>query len=106
MDQHPVLPPSLSVAIDGDVAVLTIRRPEKRNALDDATVEGLARALDDLPDAVRAAVLHGEGEHFSAGLDLSEVSGDGDVADGILHSRMCTGRSRRSSSAVSRSSSR
>jgi enoyl-CoA hydratase/carnithine racemase len=86
--RSPPTPSTLSVAIDGDVAVLTIRRPEKRNALDDTTVKGLARALEDLPDGVRAAVLHGEGEHFSAGLDLSEVGGDSDVADGIAHSRM------------------
>jgi enoyl-CoA hydratase/carnithine racemase len=86
--RSPPTPSTLSVAIDGDVAVLTIRRPEKRNALDDTTVKGLARALEDLPDGVRAAVLHGEGEHFSAGLDLSEVGGDSDVADGIVHSRM------------------
>jgi enoyl-CoA hydratase/carnithine racemase len=36
---------------------------------------------------VRAVVLSGEGEHFSAGLDLSELV-ERDVAEGVLHSRM------------------
>jgi enoyl-CoA hydratase/carnithine racemase len=42
----------------------------------------------ELPDGVGAVVLHGEGEHFSAGLDLGEVSGTVDVHRGVLHSQM------------------
>jgi enoyl-CoA hydratase/carnithine racemase len=55
--------------------------------LDDVTVLGLATVFDALPEAVRAVVLQGEGEHFSAGLDLSELS-ERDVVSGIHHSRL------------------
>jgi enoyl-CoA hydratase/carnithine racemase len=50
-------------------------------------VLGLETFFERLPDDVRAVVLYGEGEHFSAGLDLSELS-TRDVPEGIHHSRM------------------
>ena len=81
------LPGSLHAERRGAIAVLRLSRPDKRNALDDATVLGLDRALDGLPEDVKAVVLHGEGEHFSAGLDLNELT-DRNVTEGIAHSRM------------------
>ena len=42
----------------------------------------------DLPQEIKAVVLHGEGKHFSAGLDLGEVSDAHDLHKGILHSQM------------------
>jgi enoyl-CoA hydratase/carnithine racemase len=79
------LPPSLSAERRGAVAVLRLARPEKRNALNDSTVFGLEAFFTGLPDDVRAVVLHGEGDHFSAGLDLSELS-TLDIRAGIAHS--------------------
>jgi enoyl-CoA hydratase len=63
----------VSVDIVDDVAVLTLRRPEKLNALDVATRLQLARVVRDLGtgEAVRGIVLTGEGRAFSAGEDLS-----------------------------------
>lgn len=63
----------VSVDIVDDVAVLTLRRPEKLNALDVATRLQLARVIRDLGtgEAVRGIVLTGEGRAFSAGEDLS-----------------------------------
>jgi enoyl-CoA hydratase/carnithine racemase len=81
------LPPSLAAERRGAIAVVRLARPGKRNALDDPTVLGLETLFDSLPDDIRAVVLHGEGEHFSAGLDLSELSSR-DVAAGLHHSRM------------------
>lgn len=81
------LPPSLSVELQNEIATLRLMRPEKRNALDDETILGIETFFDSLPDGVKAVVLAGEGEHFSAGLDLSELTGRG-VAEGISHSRM------------------
>jgi enoyl-CoA hydratase/carnithine racemase len=83
------LPPSVKIALRGgdDVLVVTLSRPHKRNALDDATVLGLAALFEALPSTVRAIVLEGEGEHFSAGLDLSELS-ERDLVSGIAHSRL------------------
>lgn len=60
---------------DGDVLVIGVNRPEKRNAWDLATIEAVADAYQHLGDdpTLRAGVLYGEGDHFSAGLDLAEV---------------------------------
>ena len=61
----------------GDVAVVTLDRPEKRNAMDaemTSALEAALNALDDDP-AVRAIVLAGAGPAFSAGTDLAAGSG-------------------------------
>jgi enoyl-CoA hydratase len=56
----------------GGVQVITINRPEARNALDAAVARGVADAVDELDasDDLRAAVLTGVGGFFSAGMDL------------------------------------
>ncbi|WP_071828705.1 enoyl-CoA hydratase-related protein [Streptomyces sp. F-1] len=65
---------SLSIdRVDG-VAVPTLRRPAERNALDDATVLGLEEFFRKPGADVRAVVLDAEGDHFSAGLDLGELT--------------------------------
>jgi len=81
------LPPSLSARIEGEVAILRLSRPDKRNALDDETILGIEGFFDGLPEDSKAVVIHGEGEHFSAGLDLGELT-ERDVVAGIAHSRM------------------
>jgi (methylthio)acryloyl-CoA hydratase len=81
------LPPSLHAERRGELAILRLSRPEKRNALDDATILGLEAFFTALPDGIKVIVLHGAGEHFSAGLDLSALT-DADVAEGMQHSRM------------------
>jgi (methylthio)acryloyl-CoA hydratase len=83
----PRLPSSLSVKRKGEVAILSLARPQKRNALDDATILGLEAFFATLPDGIKTVVLRGEGEHFSAGLDLSALT-DRDVTQGVHHSRM------------------
>jgi (methylthio)acryloyl-CoA hydratase len=80
------LPSSLKLKRQGAVAILTLARPQKRNALDDATVAGIEMFFSHLSDDIKAVVLHGEGQHFSAGLDLSELT-ERDTAEGIEHSR-------------------
>lgn len=54
------------------VQVITINRPEARNALNAAVAEQVAAAVDELDgsDALRAGVLTGAGGFFSAGMDL------------------------------------
>jgi enoyl-CoA hydratase len=56
----------------GAVLVVTINRPQARNALDAAVARGVALAVDqlDATDELRAAVLTGAGGFFSAGMDL------------------------------------
>lgn len=81
-----VLPPFLKTERHGAVAVLKLDRPEKRNALDDATVLGIEAFFSSIPDGIAAVVLAGEGDNFSAGLDLAELTVR-DVVAGIEHSR-------------------
>jgi enoyl-CoA hydratase/carnithine racemase len=59
------------------VATLTIRRPEKLNALTNEIMKALTAALDRIAcdDSVRVVVLAGEGRAFSAGFDVSIDSG-------------------------------
>jgi len=81
------LPPTLAAELDDDVAILRLNRPEKRNALDDTTVHGIETFFGTVPDEIRAVLLCGEGDHFSAGLDLSELQ-EPDIRQGIEHSRL------------------
>lgn len=55
---------------------LTIGRPERRNALDIATIARLRRELDEAAadEAVRAIVIVGDDRAFSAGADLKELA--------------------------------
>jgi (methylthio)acryloyl-CoA hydratase len=80
------LPRSLKAERRGEIALLRLARPQKRNAIDDPTVLGIERFFASLPDGIKAVVVHGEGEHFCAGLDLGELAAR-DVAAGIAHSR-------------------
>jgi enoyl-CoA hydratase/carnithine racemase len=76
----------LRVEADGPIAHVRLERPAKRNAINDELVEALGEAFASFRDPVRAVVLSGAGEHFCAGLDLSELQ-ERDVAEAILHSR-------------------
>jgi (methylthio)acryloyl-CoA hydratase len=69
------------------VAVLTLSRPAKRNALNDEIVLGIEHFFTRLPDDVGSVVIAADGDHFSAGLDLSEMS-ERDTVAGVRHSRM------------------
>lgn len=62
--------------VEGRLARLTLRRPERLNALDDVTRRAIKAALDDLEDRadVSVLVLAGEGRAFSAGADLQATS--------------------------------
>ncbi len=72
----------LLVTADGPVTIITINRPERRNALDNETANALTlalRAFDADPDA-RVAVLTGAGGHFCAGADLKALADGTDYA--------------------------
>jgi enoyl-CoA hydratase/carnithine racemase len=79
--------PDIQLEIDGDVAIVRLNRPAKRNALSDGLVLAVRDTFQGLPDTVRAAVLDGSGDHFCAGLDLSELK-ERDAGAGLHHSRM------------------
>ncbi len=62
--------------IEGGVLEIALNRPDRLNALDEATLEALSRALELAEnDGVRAVLLRGEGRAFCAGQDLREAAG-------------------------------
>lgn len=68
--------PGLDVHDDGPIRLITISRPERRNALDDATRHALIAQLDEAnaDRAVRVVVLTGQGDRsFCAGKDLQQL---------------------------------
>lgn len=78
--------PMLKIDIEDSVAVLTMNRPDKRNAMCDALLDAIDRFFSAPPEGVKVAVLTGTEGHFCSGLDLSEhVARD---AEGTMrHSR-------------------
>jgi methylglutaconyl-CoA hydratase len=78
---------------DGDVLRVTLARPERRNAFDEALIAELAEAFADVADA-RAVVITGEGPSFCAGADVEwqrasvDLSYDENVEDAMRLYRM------------------
>ncbi len=66
----------LKVTRHPNYAVLTLNRPEKRNALNQPMIEALNNALVKFESdrEIRALLLRGEGAHFCSGIDLKEVA--------------------------------
>jgi enoyl-CoA hydratase/carnithine racemase len=74
---------NLKIEMEGAIAVLTLNRPDKRNAMSDALLSELDGFFRTPADGVRVAVITGAGGHYCSGLDLSEhVSRD---AEGTMH---------------------
>jgi len=63
----------------GAIAILTLNRPDKLNAINAAMIDELGRALDaaEADDGVRVIVVAGAGKAFSAGFDLDMETGAG-----------------------------
>ena len=76
----------LCIELADCVAHVRLNRPAKRNAVNDALVAQLHTCFINLPATVNAAVLSGAGDHFCAGLDLSELT-ERSVSEGVMHSR-------------------
>ncbi len=78
--------PLLTLQQAGAVLHVRLNRPAKRNSISDELLAQLHTVFVNLPSRFLAAVLSGEGEHFCAGLDLSEVS-ERNISEGMQHSR-------------------
>jgi enoyl-CoA hydratase len=79
------MPEPLLYERDGDVAVLTLNRPEALNALSSALLRELVRQFDacDADPSIGAIVLTGQGERaFTAGMDLKEAAEGTDALSG------------------------
>src|SRR5258706_5248599 len=77
----------LKIETAGAVLTVGLNRPAKRNALNDGIILAIQDCFANLPDGIGAVVIHGVGDHFSSGLDLSELT-DHDATDGLRHSQM------------------
>jgi enoyl-CoA hydratase/carnithine racemase len=77
----------LQITQSDAVAHVRLNRPAKRNAISDGLIQQLHSAFLNLPETVKAVVVSGAGDHFCAGLDLSELV-QRDIQAAILHSRM------------------
>ena len=86
-----------TVERDGHVVILTMNRPEARNALSPDMLVGLADGytyVDETPE-IRCAILTGAGGHFSSGADLKAMGRRrraSTCATAWPRRRTCTGR--------------
>ena len=81
MDPSELARAGLRFSVDGQVATLTLDRPEVRNAQTPTMWRAMAAVGRQIPDEVRVVVVTGEGSTFSAGLDrrmLDPNGGDGE----------------------------
>lgn len=72
MTQAVANPDVLNIDLQGNIAVLTMTRPDKRNAMNDDLLGALKAFFMDSPKDARAVVLTGTAGHYCSGLDLSE----------------------------------
>ena len=78
--------PTIKTRLDDAILLVSIDRPEKRNALTPDMIDAIAAAVrtaDDNP-AVRAVVVHAEGPIFSAGIDLALAMVAEDFGDDVV----------------------
>jgi len=68
---------NISFAIEGNIAIVTLNRPQRRNALSLALMQELIHCLNEIGDRhdLRAVILAASGKVFSSGHDLSEMLG-------------------------------
>jgi enoyl-CoA hydratase/carnithine racemase len=73
---------SVAGEVSGQVATVTLAKPERRNAQTPGMWRALARIGDTLPESVRVVVLRGEGPSFSAGIDVRAFTPEGIPGEG------------------------
>lgn len=73
---------SVKYQLDGDVAVITLDRPDRFNAIEVTLAKGVIEALNRAGEESRAIVITGEGKAFCSGADLSVLqTADGEATD-------------------------
>jgi enoyl-CoA hydratase/carnithine racemase len=77
---------NVTYQLEGAIALIGLDRPAKRNALSDAMVEELRGAVLRASSEAKVGIIFGQGDHFSAGLDLAEHA-ERTPIEGIHHSR-------------------
>jgi (methylthio)acryloyl-CoA hydratase len=84
--RRPATKPLVTYVLEDGIALIGLNRPEKRNAISDAVIEKLAAVVDRAGREAKAAIIHGAGNHFCAGVDLSEHVEKTPI-EGVLGSR-------------------
>ena len=64
--------PMLKISVEGNIATLTMNRPDKRNAMCEALLGDLDTFFSNPPKEVRVVIITGTAGHYCSGLDLSE----------------------------------
>jgi len=79
----------LTLSVDDRIATLTVNRPDKLNALDNATIGELGAAIDEVRgrDEIGGVILTGAGRAFVAGADISELEAHGAISARALAQR-------------------
>lgn len=81
---------SIDLSVAGGIATITINRPQKRNALDQAHYDALSAAWCEVRDndAIRVAVVTGAGDQsFCAGADIKAFLGDAPPLNALMHTQ-------------------
>lgn len=77
---------NLAIGLKGEILYVGLNRPEKRNAVNTATIFEIEAVFSNIPKKAKCIVLYGKGNHFCAGLDLSDLR-ESSAIEGMLHSR-------------------
>lgn len=64
----------LTVDYEDNIVLIGLNRPEKRNAISDRVIASIDKTIEQVIKKAKVGIVYGHGEHFSAGLDLSELS--------------------------------
>lgn len=73
--------------IKDNILLVGLDRPHKRNAVNDDAILEIDKIFSTIPKEIKCVVVYGVGDHFCAGLDLSELR-ERDALEGLYHSRM------------------
>jgi enoyl-CoA hydratase/carnithine racemase len=75
----------VTVEVADHVAVVTLTRPDKHNALDIPMFDGISAAIEEVgaTAGVRAVILHGEGKSFCSGLDIAGIMASSSNGDAL-----------------------
>ncbi|HSK06619.1 MAG TPA: enoyl-CoA hydratase-related protein [Acidimicrobiia bacterium] len=73
---------SVDYVLDGDVALVTLNRPDRYNAIDASLGEGLATAMSRAGAESRAVILTGAGKAFCSGADLQDLKAEYEQGSG------------------------
>lgn len=73
---------NVDYVVDGDLAIVTLNRPDRYNAIEASIGDGLVRSLTRAGEEARAVILTGAGKAFCSGADLNDLMSDYESGDG------------------------